>query len=285
MHLHLIKKSIGDDFKMTISSRKVNTRIQEELVAISKTEHRYPEVIAQATRVDWYEDTASGYKGLYYFVPLSLSDRYNRHRKISALDVPMVRKVSSKLFQELRTAGLKYIDPILTLCEDLLNRWTWEYRTIAFDWSYRVRRQFEPHHFSTFEEWTKLYLTSWGGVDDFCTHTMGYFLFTYPQFIPQVKHWTKSDSPWVRRAAAVSFIYGLRRGKHLEHTFDIADALITDPRKYVQNGYGWMLKEATKYFQDQVFDYVMRNKEIMPRRALRYAIEKMPKTYKIQAME
>jgi 3-methyladenine DNA glycosylase AlkD len=57
-----------------------------------------------------------------------------------------------------------------------------------------------------------------------------------------------------------------------------------DPRKYVQNGYGWMLKEATKHFQDEVFDYVMAEKTVMPRRALRYAIEKMPKDLKTQVI-
>jgi len=33
-----------------------------------------------------------------------------------------------------------------------------------------------------------------------------------------------------------------------------------------------------------VFDYVVRNKKTMPRTALRYAIEKMPKDLRLQAM-
>ncbi|MFX0079933.1 MAG: DNA alkylation repair protein [Candidatus Hermodarchaeota archaeon] len=45
-----------------------------------------------------------------------------------------------------------------------------------------------------------------------------------------------------------------------------------------------MLKEATKHFQDEVFAYVMEEKTVMARRALRYAIEKMPKDMKTQAM-
>ncbi len=42
----------------------------------------------------------------------------------------------------------------------------------------------------------------------------------------------------------------------------------------VQKGYGWMLKEASKPYQEEVFDFVMKNKTVMPRTALRYAIEK-----------
>jgi 3-methyladenine DNA glycosylase AlkD len=129
-----------------------------------------------------------------------------------------------------------------------------------------------------------LYLSTWGGVDDFCTHTLGYFLYTYPEFTPVVRKWATSKNPWILRTAAVSLIYGLRRGVFLDYIFDVADAMLTDPRKYVQNGYGWMLKEATKHFQELVFEYVMQKKAEMPRRALRYAIEKMPKSLKAQAM-
>jgi 3-methyladenine DNA glycosylase AlkD len=44
------------------------------------------------------------------------------------------------------------------------------------------------------------------------------------------------------------------------------------------------LKEATKFYQDRVVDYVMRRKHRMPRVALRYAIEKMPETMRKKAM-
>jgi 3-methyladenine DNA glycosylase AlkD len=53
----------------------------------------------------------------------------------------------------------------------------------------------------------------------------------------------------------------------------------------VQKGYGWMLKEASKPHQKEVFDFVMMHKSVMPRTALRYAIEKMPPELKVRAME
>ena len=267
-----------------VSMESIVPRVKKALIEISKAEHRFPEVIAQAEKIDWYEDFSSGYKGLYYFITISLSKKYSRRLRVVALDTPQVRKVSSQIFQELRNEGVRDIDDILTLCDALLTQWSWEYRTIAFDWSFRVRAQYDPRHFQTFETWTTLYLATWGGVDDYCTHTLGHFFYTYPEFTPIVRDWATSDNPWILRAAAVSLIYGLRRGVHLEYIFDVADAILMDPRKYVQNGYGWMLKEATKHFQDEVFEYVMEEKTVMPRRALRYAIEKMPKDLKTQAM-
>jgi len=53
----------------------------------------------------------------------------------------------------------------------------------------------------------------------------------------------------------------------------------------VQKGYGWLLKEASRKHTDEIFSYVMKNKRAMPRTALRYAIELMPKDLKAEAMK
>ena len=53
----------------------------------------------------------------------------------------------------------------------------------------------------------------------------------------------------------------------------------------VQKGYGWLLKEAGRLHQREVFGYVAKHKGVMPRTAVRYAIELMPKRLKVQAMK
>jgi len=67
--------------------------------------------------------------------------------------------------------------------------------------------------------------------------------------------------------------------------FEIADSLLTDKDDLVQKGYGWLLKDAAIQHQKEVFEYVMKNRSIMPRTALRYAIERLPADLKKQAME
>ena len=84
---------------------------------------------------------------------------------------------------------------------------------------------------------------------------------------------------------AGSLIIPARRGKFLADIFEIADILLLDRDDMVQKGYGWMLKEASKPYQKEVFDYVMHHKAVMPRTALRYAIEKMPPSLRAEAME
>ncbi len=97
--------------------------------------------------------------------------------------------------------------------------------------------------------------------------------------------WARSENRWLRRAAAVSLILPARRGRFLVEVFEIADRLLTDGDDMVQKGYGWMLKEASRLHQQDVFDYVVRNRRVMPRTALRYAIELMPKELRAGAMK
>ena len=107
----------------------------------------------------------------------------------------------------------------------------------------------------------------------------------YPESVQELRSWAGSENRWLKRAAAVSLIIPAKRGKFLSDIFEIADLLLLDSDDMVQKGYGWLLKEASRSHQKGVFDYVMRNKKVMPRTALRYAIELMPKELKSKAMQ
>jgi len=61
--------------------------------------------------------------------------------------------------------------------------------------------------------------------------------------------------------------------------------MLADGDDMVQKGYGWLLKEESRVHRKEVFEYVVGNRLIMPRTALRYAIELMPKELKVEAMK
>jgi 3-methyladenine DNA glycosylase AlkD len=46
-----------------------------------------------------------------------------------------------------------------------------------------------------------------------------------------------------------------------------------------------MLKVASQAHQNEIYQYVLSKRSCMPRTALRYAIEKMPKEMKQEAMK
>ncbi|MFH0841936.1 MAG: DNA alkylation repair protein [Bacteroidota bacterium] len=173
---------------------------------------------------------------------------------------------------------------VFSLCEELWQSGYMEESFIACNWSYNVRKQYEPADFKIFERWVNKYVTNWASCDTLCNHTVGTFIEMYPSYIMELKRWSKSDNRWVKRASAVTLIVPARKGMFLDDIFEIADILHSDPDDMVQKGYGWMLKVASQAHQKEVFDYVMRKKKTMPRTALRYAIEKMPPELKAKAM-
>ena len=197
---------------------------------------------------------------------------------------PVVRKIANEFFRELKSKGVTNIDDILEYGEYLQKQKIAELRTIAVQWSFKAKNQFETRHFTVFERWLKKYVTGWGSTDNLCVQSLGFIVYKFPELVNKVKKWTSSNNQWVRRASAVALIYGLRRGEYLKDAFEIANALFYDKKKYVLKGYGWMLKEASNTYREEVFNYVMERKKTMPRLSLRYSIEKMPEEMRKKAM-
>ena len=82
----------------------------------------------------------------------------------------------------------------------------------------------------------------------------------------------------------MSLVKLTRKGLFHEHMFEITEILLLDSEYMVQKGYGWMLKEASNFDQQTVFQFAMKHKAVMPRTALRYVIKKMSKELKERAM-
>ena len=201
--------------------------------------------------------------------------------KFHGVKSALVKKIATKYFREIKDRDKK---EIFSLCEDLLQANFGEEAFIAFEWSYSLRRAYEPADFAVFERWVDRYVDNWAKCDTLCNHTLGTFVETYPQFMENLAIWARSENRWLRRASAVTLILPARKGLFLKEVFEISDILLTDKDDMVQKGYGWLLKEASRKHQAEVFDYVMKWKAKMPRTALRYAIEKMPAEMKKEAM-
>ncbi len=201
--------------------------------------------------------------------------------KIDDIVTPDVRKLGKEYFKNIKGLSKK---EIFELCQELLEPGTWEERTIAFQWAFRIKNRYEMEDFQIFENWLDRHVKGWASCDDLCTHAMGELVYQYPGLVPKVKDWTSSDNMWKRRAAAVVMVYCIKKENYLDSVFQIADALFHDDEDLVQKGYGWMLKVASQTFREEVYEYVMKNKATMPRTSLRYAIEKMPEDMRKKAM-
>jgi len=202
--------------------------------------------------------------------------------KLHGLRLPSVNRMAKTYYKEIR---VRTKQDIFALCEELWRSNYFEEAAIACTWSHAVHKQYQPDDIKIFERWLSEYVTNWATCDSLCNHSVGDLIDMYPVLVGQLKRWATSENRWMRRGTAVSFIVPAKRGRFLEEVFQIADILLLDTDDLVRKGYGWMLKEAAETHQQQVFNYVMSKKAIMPRTSLRYAIEKMPKELKAQAME
>ena len=174
---------------------------------------------------------------------------------------------------------------IFRLSEELYRSDYTEEAFIVSFWLPNYIEHLEPSDLATFKAWIERYINNWAKCDGFCNHTIGDLIQKYPETIKEVKSWAKSENRWLKRAAAVSLIVPAKKGIFLQEAFEISDMLLADEDDMVQKGYGWLLKEESRKHQKEVYDYVVKNKKTMPRTALRYAIELMPKELKAQAMK
>lgn len=193
-----------------------------------------------------------------------------------------VIQIGKKYYQQISTLNK---NEVFALCTDLWQSGMMEESFIACNWAYEQRKKYEPSDLKLFVTWIKKYVNNWASCDTLCNHIIGSLIEQYPELIEELKKWAKSDHLWLKRASAVSLIVPARKGMFLDDVFEIALILLLDPNDMVQKGYGWMLKVASQQHQKEVYNFVCQHKKVMPRTALRYAIEKMPTELRKKAMD
>jgi 3-methyladenine DNA glycosylase AlkD len=202
--------------------------------------------------------------------------------KVYGVKTGTVEKIANKHWKHAKALSK---DAIFGLCEELYRSGVMEEAFVVSNWMPNFIDNLQASDIYTFKRWIENYVSNWAECDGFCNHTVGDLIQKCPEIVAEVKSWAKSSNRWLKRASAVSFIVPAKRGKFLSDAFEISDVLLLDGDDLVQKGYGWLLKEESRVHQKEVLDYVLKHRKDMPRTALRYAIELMPKDLKAEAMK
>lgn len=204
--------------------------------------------------------------------------KQNKHHRTGE-----VRKISRTIYEEIKELP---IDKYLDKCENLLQLRTWSSWIVAFDLAFRKRKSYSQGTFDIFEHWLFEYVRDWEDCDDFCVHPLGALLLDHNELIERIYSWCDSPHFWVRRAAAVSLIYSIRRDEiDNKHVLLIAEKLVGDDHYLVQKGYGWMLREYSNKHEDEVIQFVKKHGCKMSRMAFRYALRDVDETIRKEFME
>ncbi|CAK1713813.1 DNA alkylation repair protein [Vibrio crassostreae] len=191
----------------------------------------------------------------------------------ASIKTAQVRSISAQTF---KTIEDKDISHVLSLCTQLLEQRDWALGVVAYDWAFRVRKQYSKDTFPIFERWLIEFVTDWNDCDDFCTHALGELLSQYNDLFEATIKWGEHPNFAVRRAAAVILIYPINKNRYsVLDPFRVADLLLGDDHDLVQKGSGWMLKVFSQKEPELVISYLKANHAVMPRVAFRYAIEKL----------
>jgi len=133
--------------------------------------------------------------------------------------------------------------------------------------------------------WLETACGNWGLVDGLAPTVLSPLLRKYPEMAGEVKEWTASPSPWVRRGAAVAFVSLMDDEGLMTAGYEVATRLRGDGEDLIHSAGGWMLREAGKVDRGRLEAYLLEKGPALPRTTLRYAIEKFPKEDRKRLLE
>lgn len=172
----------------------------------------------------------------------------------------------------------KYIDLNLKDLTSLLHSKEHEFRTSAL---YILVEKFEKNDsrkqiFDLYLKNTK-WINNWDLVDTSASYIAGEYLDGNKDKMKILTKLAKSKSLWERRIAMIATLAYINKGRS-EEAIEIADILINDKHDLIHKAIGWMLREmGKKVSEKELFKFLDRHAKTMPRTALRYAVERLPK--------
>lgn len=86
----------------------------------------------------------------------------------------------------------------------------------------------------------------------------------------------ESYSLWENRIAMLATLHLIRRGE-IGDALEIAEKLVDHPHQLMHKAVGWMLREVGDRDRGALEQFLLKHRETMPRTALRYALEHLPK--------
>ena len=119
-------------------------------------------------------------------------------------------------------------------------------------------------------------VNNWDLVDLSCREIVGEYL-RDTNGVARLRRLARSRSLWERRIAMIGSSAWIRAGE-LDLPFELAAELLDDPEDLMHKAVGWMLRECGKRDQAALEAFLTEHAARMPRTALRYAIERLPKS-------
>ncbi len=172
------------------------------------------------------------------------------------------------------------LDGFLNLGDLLVRNGKYEEGSFAILFIAAFRKSFRPATFRRLGKWLEGGLDNWAHTDFLCGEVLSRFLLEGIIPMDAVASWRHSPSKWKRRAAAVMLVKPMKAaakaGAPVDTYLEFVAPLMEDKERVVQQGLGWLLREAWKKQPGPVEESLMTWKERCGRTVVQYATERMP---------
>lgn len=142
---------------------------------------------------------------------------------------------------------------------------------------YQVKKTSETERADIFEHYAGLarreFVNNWDLVDLTAPDIAGAYAFEHG--VGTLERFAASGHLWEERIAVLSMFPFIRAGQ-TETPFRMVDRFLSHPHDLMHKACGWMLREIGKRDRAALTAYLLKNKTIMARTTLRYAIEHYP---------
>ena len=142
---------------------------------------------------------------------------------------------------------------------------------------YQSRKTDDKERTDIFEQYAELardgFVNNWDLVDLTAPGITGAYAFEHG--VDTLERFAASGHLWEERIAVLS-MFPFIRADRLDEPFRMVDRFLPHPHDLMHKACGWMLREIGKRDRAALTSYLEKNKAVMARTTLRYAIEHYP---------
>ena len=120
------------------------------------------------------------------------------------------------------------------------------------------------------------YINNWDLVDLSAPYILGNYIYDNIEELSILDELSNSKHLWKERIAIVSTQYLIKQGLY-EPTVKLAEKYLTHPHHLIHKASGWMLRELGKKDINELYSFLDKYANKMPRPMLRYSIERLTK--------
>ena len=192
---------------------------------------------------------------------------YGENDKLYGVKVPVLRKIAKQ-----------YYDMELSDVETLLHD---DYHEVRLTALFILIHQYKNNRHIQ-EKILKLYLknadyiNNWDLVDLSAPNILGDYIYNHQTRLNILYNLSNSKHLWKERIAIVSTQYLIKNGFY-EPTIKLSEKYLTHPHHLIHKAVGWMLRELGKKDLQELYSFLDKFAQYMPRVMLRYSIERLPK--------